>query len=362
MRHAGVLTVIGTALLTACATGRGRSPVDDPGALAALQADLRIVGGETTWVAHGSGYELVGRSKSELVTLQPQLDREAATFRRLFASDSLVPIVVTVRRLPAEGKPFVPAAPVPTTTPGAVVEVVLPDPKAPTDRESGRGRAPGAMESLGERTPTVRVARAWLSARASILTHAAARSNQANGETEDPRVPAWAQEAIPALGGDSPVDRLSTMLAAHPESLVPLSMLFTMPRPPFLGATTPQRGGGEDRGGGMGGGGARGGTGGRGGMGGRGGRGGMGGGGSERQGERAMPALEGGALFDAEAVVLGRYLVSREGYDFIGALVDAQILGKPVADVLAERRTLDLTQMETDWHRWLADAASKARR
>jgi hypothetical protein len=43
---------------------------------------------------------------------------------------------------------------------------------------------------------TIPVARAWLSARASLLTNKPARSDQASGATEDARVPAWAVTAL----------------------------------------------------------------------------------------------------------------------------------------------------------------------
>jgi hypothetical protein len=86
-----------------------------------------------------------------------------------------------------------------------------------------------------------------------------------------------------------------------------------------------------------------------------GGRGGRTGGASQEQ--RATPPLEGGALFEAQSVVFGRYL-AHEGYDLIGALVDAQILGKTVDEVLVTRNSINATQMDVEWRRWLFDRAA----
>ena len=93
------------------------------------------------------------------------------------------------------------------------------------------------------------------------------------------------------------------------------------------------------------------------------GRGGMGGGersGSENRRE-SMP-LMGGALFGAQSIALGRYLVSREGYDLIGALLDAQLTSVPIDSALARRNTLTVTQMDADFHRWLVDRAAAVNR
>src|SRR4051812_32747432 len=66
-------------LVSSGCASRGRySPESDPVAIAAVRAELRVVGSETTWVTRGKGYELIGRSKADLVALQSSLDREAA--------------------------------------------------------------------------------------------------------------------------------------------------------------------------------------------------------------------------------------------------------------------------------------------
>jgi hypothetical protein len=349
-------------------------PEVSPAALSAVHADLRLVAGETTWVTHGKAYELVGRSKSDLAMLQPQLDGAIQALQRVFPGDSLSPIIGTVRRLAAPGKTFVAAAPVPTPVSATVVEAVLSDPRGASEPDNGRRAPSDGMRPGGfaERSPALPAVRAWLSARATRLTQHPARFTETDGEVADQRIPAWAESMIPALGSDSVLDRFTMLLAAHPENLIPLSRYFTMERP--AAALAGQRGNvGGDRGGeggagrgGMGGGG-RGGVGGIGGGGSRGGMGGRGGGGMGRgssgrsEGARPMPALQGAALFDAQSIVLGHYL-SRQGYDLIGTLVDAQILGGSVDDVFAKRNLGTPDQMEVDWRRWLQDRATAVER
>jgi len=115
MRHKEILMRAALALSVAgCARS---SHIDvDPAGVTALHADLRLVGSETTWVTRGTGYELVGRSRTDLVALKSSLDRDAAVFHRVFPNDSIVPVVATVRRVLPPGKPYVGAAPVPPDT------------------------------------------------------------------------------------------------------------------------------------------------------------------------------------------------------------------------------------------------------
>src|SRR5262249_3133038 len=98
MKHKYFLILVGASAGVAACAHRSHSTGPDPVALAGVRADLRLVDGETTWVAHGSGYELVGRTRADILALQPALDRDAATFRRVFSSDSVPSVVVTVRR------------------------------------------------------------------------------------------------------------------------------------------------------------------------------------------------------------------------------------------------------------------------
>src|SRR5262249_17844084 len=118
------LFVVLASIVTACAHGGRQQPDITPAVLAAVHADLRVVGHESPWVTRGAGYELVGRSKADLAAFQPALDREAAMFHRVFPIDSLVPVIAVVRRQQPEGKPYVTAAPTPADENGFVVELV----------------------------------------------------------------------------------------------------------------------------------------------------------------------------------------------------------------------------------------------
>jgi hypothetical protein len=355
-----------------CASRGPRSRENDPAAVAAVPAELRLVGGETTWVTWGTGYELIGRSKADLVVLPSQLDREAATIRRLFPEDTIANLVVTVRRAAAAGKPFVAAAPYPTGIHSTVVEVVLPDPKSKTNLEKGSPAAVLGIGLLAERTPTLPVVRAWLSARASAATGTPARPDEATGEFEDPRVPVWAQEVVPSLTADSLVDRFTKLLARRPDDLIPIPRYFAMERGTAESVMAARgegdRGGaaGGRGGGGMGGGG----MGGRGGMGGGGGGRGMGGGGrggtrsgtpSQSQADQSR-GVQGSALFDAQSVLVGRYLSARLGYAVIGEMIDAHIFNRPLDEVLTRHHAIALAQMDLDWFQWFLDRSAALNR
>ena len=365
---AKLLSVVSAIALASngCAS-RGPGKLEtDPSALPAVHPELRLVGGETTWVTRGLGYELIGRSTADLVVLPAQLDREAATIRRLFPGDTIATVVVRVRRAVPEGKPFIPAPPLPPGT-QSVVEVVLPDPNAKTkDPEKGSPAATLGIGLLAERTPSLQVVRAWLSAHASAASGAPARPSEANGEFEDPRVPAWAQEVVPSLTADSLVDRFVKLLAPHRDELIPMPRYLAMERAPaanqMIATGEGERGG---RGGGAGGSGGMGGRGGMGGMGGGGGRGGMGGGrGGMRGGTPSQSqndqsrGPQGSALFDAQSVLVGRYLAARLGYDVIGEMIDAHIFNRPLDEVLARHHAITLAQMDLDWFQWFSDRAA----
>jgi hypothetical protein len=85
-------------------------------------------------------------------------------------------------------------------------------------------------------------------------------------------------------------------------------------------------------------------------MGGRGGNPGGGGGGSS---QRSF-ALQGPALFTAESAVLEKYF-ARSGYDVVGDLIDAQITGSAIDDVLAKHGMGSLSQVDADWRGWLIE-------
>jgi hypothetical protein len=380
------------ACIAGCASGGAPRPQDDPAIVAAVRADARVLGGETTWVARGRGYQLVGMTRADIAAFDSGLAHLSGAYAGVFgaAPPELIAVVshVTstrnsiVRTLP----------PLPAGTSELVVELNVTD-RSPTDRTrnereaergigfggmygGGYGRGygcssgdfgagdyrrrlcdgefggPGGSGRPGE-SSTDAIMRAWLSARATKITGLAAGPGT-DGRSFDPRVPAWAESMLPRLAAaDSVRDRLTLQLAAQPESLYAFRDFFTMLRP--NGGAFADRLDTADAGGNRGSGGGRG-------FGGGGGTGGMRGA-KGREGGRSgrnRSVLGGSALFDAQALVVGRYLVARQGAPLIGQLVDAQLRGKPVADVLAAQAAgpKDIESLDADWREWLRQYAA----
>jgi hypothetical protein len=334
--------------------------------LAPLEAELRMMGADSTWVARGPGYELVARSRPDMPLLNTELGRLGRAYKGAFGSDAET-IIVSVRRVTPD--PHIGTAPPPLPpSKNPVVEAVVGDVavlpeeasgefgragRAGGGRQGGQGRGQGGppRESMGARAENAgragalgiarRVLHAWLSARATTLTGRAAEPAQQAGETMDPRVPAWVEDAVVNLATDSmTVTRLAAQLQAQRDSLYPLEKLFSMSRP--TRADLPRVQPSE-----------------------RSGRGGYGGG--ERQGMRRggvpagaggygfTPILRGEALFSLEANVVGHYLASREGPQLIGAIADAQMQGKPALSALAGAKMVpaDYAGLEAQWRNWL---------
>ena len=80
-------------------------------------------------------------------------------------------------------------------------------------------------------------------------------------------------------------------------------------------------------------------------------------------GGRPNGPLAGGALFAAQALVFGRYLVVREGPAFVGSLIDAQIQSKSVAELFDKAQMVprNLERLDIEFHRWLIDRAAHGR-
>jgi hypothetical protein len=331
------------AALAAC-THNGNTPVMP--APVDVPAEMRVVAGDSTWVTRGPGYELVGRTRRDLGMVQPIVDRTVANFRRVFPGDTTT-VIATVRPAPVAGQPFVSAPPTPSNYPVAV-DLVLPDPHA--RRDDRTGVIPGGPDAIRRA-----VARALLAEHAARITGVAASPAQRRGEADDPRVPAWAEWLIPQLGDDSAYARSLALVTTHTEELIPLSRYFTMSNPSFLEVVSrgssrgesPGRDGGRE--------GGRDGTGGMRGGGMRGGRGGVRGGEGGAHGE-SRAAVAPVALFDAQSVVLGKYL-SHDGYGFIAALVDRQIAGKQIDDLLQAHGYKTVQDLESAWRLWIAEQA-----
>jgi hypothetical protein len=92
----------------------------------------------------------------------------------------------------------------------------------------------------------------------------------------------------------------------------------------------------------------------------RGREGGRGGSSGATDGGRPPGPLQGGALFAAQALIVGRYLIIREGPSFVGALVDAQLQSKDVNRVFANAQMVptDLERVDMEFRRWLIDRAA----
>ncbi|HET7551783.1 MAG TPA: hypothetical protein VFK04_10835, partial [Gemmatimonadaceae bacterium] len=342
------------------------TPEPAPTALAALNAEIRVVGSDTTWVVRGPGYELVGRSRDDLAQVQPALYRAAAMMERVFPADTLAPIVARVRRIPARGDSLTMPAAVPSSLTGTVVELAVPDPKL-TERvaKERKGRDGVTLATMMSGRIIKPAVRAWLSAHADRVTGTRASSAEASGRVPDQRVPDWAVDMLTQLGDSAATTRYATALAPHPERMVPLVEFLVM-RSAFTsefaaGGAGRRYPGGGSRGGIDGGpetGGMPGMGGGRGGMGGmRGGR--RGPPRRDRGGDRSF-ALSGRLLYSAESAVLGEFL-SREGYDVIGQLVDAQIAASPIDDVFARHGLGGLAQADESFRQWVSEHAVPSR-
>ena len=377
-RTRALIAILGITLATTnCASGGSRTAAEDLRPLAVVQAELRLVGSETTWVARGVGYELVARSGRDLAQLNSSLQAQGSVFRDLFGVDP-ANVVVAVHRVTQGGERAGSIAPVPTGS-GPVIEAIVGDAPAAVagarerpGRMGGapRGMMPAMRSPVGTGSAERLVARAWLSQRASDIAGRPAAPNAVTRINDDPRVPDWAEDAIVGMAADSQVENLlSVQLAAQLDSLYPLSDLFQMLRPPEVDSPRPAA---EDMGRGRGGpppgGGGRGGMG--GGMGGMGGgRGGAGrgpGGGMpprfEEQTARLRP-LQGGMLFSAQSMLFGRYLAARENLRFAGAFVDLQLQSRPITELLSSATRLpgDLERLESDWRNWIVFRARNAR-
>lgn len=96
-------------------------------------------------------------------------------------------------------------------------------------------------------------------------------------------------------------------------------------------------------------------------MGGRGGMGGsrgMRGGSQPRSQDDQSRGPQGSALFDAQSVLVGRYLAARLGYDVIGEMIDAHIFNRPLDEVFTRHHAITLAQMDLDWFQWFSDRAA----
>ena len=199
-RRLNVALLAGSCCAAGCATGNATGHVaaaPDKAVLAAVPAELRMMGAESTWVARGVGYELVTRSKLEILPAMNQLDDQQRFYAKLFDTEP-AKVIAAVRRVGPPGTMPEASAPVPFDA-GPVVEMDVPRPlrkgEKVNDESSGRGGYAGrgqgrggdrggdrgdgggggamgataadALTRFAAAGPATRVVRAWLSARAS---------------------------------------------------------------------------------------------------------------------------------------------------------------------------------------------------
>ncbi len=226
------------AALGACASGGPKTPDQNPAILAAVQAEPRVIAGETTWVTRGPGYDIVGFTKKDIADVDSAVARESKAFSDVFGA-APPRVVASVHRVTiGDGDPaYQPEPPLPPGDLAPVVEVpvVVRTGNANSRNQVSGGRYGGAGAAGGapgvDAIPTERVARAWLSARATALTgHPGTQGS--TGLIDDPRVPGWAEALVPDLAAqDTTIGRLSVALTADNVGVLPLQQFFTMDRP-----------------------------------------------------------------------------------------------------------------------------------
>jgi len=380
MNRSLYVVVIGmTAAGTACASGHA-SPETTPSVVPPPNAELRVVGTDSTWVVRGTGYELSASSGTDLARVQPALDRAAAMMSRVFPRDTLVSLMVRIRRAPAVprergakgegGVESLAAAPAePSSDSGIVVDLVEPGSRVMKQRGKDRSGGSDAMrEGVASARTVAPAIRAWLSAHANRVTGTTATPIVASGRAPDLRVPDWSVDMLAQLADSASAEAFTSALAAHQTSVIPLVEFLVMRSSSISELATADGGdysGRREAGRGRGGAGSP--PGGTPGMGGR--RGGMGGMGGMRGGRRGPPGgarggdgripLSGRLLYSAESAALGEFL-ARDGYGFIGELVDAQIAATPIDEVFARHGMQGLSEADESFRAWLSQRGTPA--
>ena len=270
MRYTKLLVLAAAGLVSSGCASRGRHSLENhPVALAAVRADLRLVGSETTWVARGKGCELLvgqrrtwSRFSRRWTARLRRSARVPRGYHRAAGGDR-----ATGRR---RRKTLRLRGSVPDNGPRNRRRsgVVRPE----RQKGSGEGKS---SRFTGHRTAGRADPHAAGRSRVAVGTRklamgTPARSAEATGvrRSADSSVGAGSD---PSLTADSLVDRFLKLLALHPDDMIPIPTYFAMERTPTGDRSLAQRVGEGQRTGGAGGGG-------RGGGGGAGGRGGMGGG------------------------------------------------------------------------------------
>ncbi len=382
MNRSLYVVVIGVTIASSGCASSHASPETAPAALQPpANAELRVSGTDSTWVVRGTGYQLSAPSGADLARVQPSLERAAAMMSSLFPGDTLAPLVVRVRRAPAmrdrNAKDGEASAPPPAALPpetssdsGIVVDLLVGDSRIAEQRDrNASGASSAMMNGMYSARMIAPAIRAWLSAHANRVTDTKAAPMVASGRAPDLRVPDWSVEMLAQLADSASAEAFTSSLAAHQTGIIPLVEFLVM-RSSSISELASSGGGdfaggreGGRRGGGAGmppggtpgmGGGRRGGMGGMGGM--RGGR--RGSRGGARGGDGRI-ALTGRLLYSAESAALGTFF-ARDGYGFIGELIDAQIAARPIDEVFARHGLQGLAEADESFRAWLSGRATTA--
>jgi hypothetical protein len=288
----------------------------------------RIQGKDTSWVLAGGGYELTSTKRALLPSVQTALDGAAADFRAYFAGDPPTVNVVALQLKRGQRPDSASLAQIRAT--GAIPLYVR-------LAEQGRGMSVG-MTSGPDLVSVAPVVKAWVSAMANASTASAV-----TGTAGSSGVPRWLEVAVPALiGGWSDADIVSAQIGMHPDRIIALRSVFSGQRP--AGDSTGRNGvRGDDVDAGFG----------------RGGRANRGAYTRARPNAKDIPALSGGALWDAEALSITSFLASREGRPFIGTAARALMSGATIDDVLSRAQMVprDVDTLDRTWRDWLATQA-----
>ena len=328
-----VVAALALPLLAGCSTFRSLFPKRDEvfkPIVPTLGTPL-VEGSDTLYTLGGPGYDVITRRRDLLVEGRAALDRAVRSYVRYFG----------------ETPPTVRAALVPVDPRRSA----RPQPDSLLARDSGRvvllvpaigGRGSQGAVGTVSATPVVYE---WFLERYGG-EEALAKPDTVNGRPlawrDHPKLPDWVEVALPELvAGSSRADVMIARLAGQTSDIMPLRELLTALRPRELPEREPAdsvaRGDAEQH---------------------------IGPAGSVAEhgrqrparGRGSRPALRGAALFDANALSFGRFLLQREGASFIGATADVLAGGVVPADTVLSRASGNppLTTLDAEWRAWVA--------
>jgi hypothetical protein len=346
-RPALVVTIASAAF--ACSYFPSHEEVFTPVPLAL--GDVRVTEGDTTYVLGGVGYEIVAPRRDLLPDAKLELDRASREFIRIFEVDP-PPIVV---RLLDSLPPRLRADSAPPPLGPRVLPVLVPRVRKGFENDPRFRRPPAVARAA---------ARGWFAAYvdtrfAKDTTGRPAPLPYLAGE--DPRLPDWLEDAVPAMiAGSSMVEFRVAQLADRPKELLPLRELFAAQRPgaartadsaaaspsvtgaptsapgapPRDDATVERAQAGWDD--------------------------------PRTRGRRMSPEVERVMRFTAQSLSVAQFLAEREGPAFMGRITDRLLDGGTMTTALGDAHSVpnDLDALDAAWRTWLQTQAEarKARR